>query len=111
MIKLLVLVILSICACNCHLTVPQDEPKPNKELDAGADAGVCERAEAHLRSLGCIDGNVLKGPDNEAGTADDRTFAQVCEELEEDIPGAVNPACLIKIKYCSDMDGCAASNE
>jgi hypothetical protein len=111
MIKLLVLVLLSICACNCHLTVPAEDPKSVEEIDAGADAGACDKAEAHLRTLGCIDGSVLKGPDNEAGTADDKTFSQVCEDLEEDIPGAVNPECLIKIKHCSDMDGCAANNE
>jgi len=54
---------------------------------------------------------VLVGPDNEAGTADDKTFAQVCESLEEDIPGSVNPGCLVKIDACKEMDGCAVTNE
>lgn len=47
------------------------------------------------------------GPDGERGTDDDRTFAELCRELETDFPGLAQPGCIVEAGDCETAQACA----
>lgn len=67
----------------------------------------CARAEQRLVDLSCLEGHGSSGPDGKPGTADDKSFAQLCRQLEEDFPGLAQPDCIVVAEDCTEARMCA----
>jgi hypothetical protein len=107
------IVLAALCACNCHFQPEPETPKPERD-DSGATLTLeeaCAVAAANELAMGCRIDEPLPGPDGEVGTEDDRTFAQVCVELESDIPGSIDPECIVAATTCEAAKACAPTNE
>lgn len=64
----------------------------------------CIKAEAHLKSINCEEGNDLKTINPK--TKQSYTFTEFCEEEQDKGNVFLNPKCLSEILTCQDIDEC-----
>lgn len=80
------LLVLFLCACGP--TPPKPTPRPP------LDSSSCDAACAHLRELQCEEGFALQ---------DGTSCEQFCHDTQ-DSGHALNPACVLTIRTCSELD-------
>ena len=69
------------------------------------DAG-CDDACANMSALGCEGATGNAGPDREAGTKDDSTCEQACEDILASGLGAFDVDCIASADSCEEVDEC-----
>jgi hypothetical protein len=76
---------------------PPDDPADPPAPDAG-DPASCADACAHLEELGCEEAEP---------TPEGATCEEVCEAVESSGTVTLNPACVLQIETCEEIDGCS----
>ncbi len=83
-----------LLAGTCNQDVEPVRPKP---VDAGTPAD-CSAACQHMRELGCEEGKPTPG----GATCED-----VCNNVEGSGTVTLNPACVVGISRCDQIESCA----
>ncbi len=96
------LVVLFLVGC-----IPIVPPKPLPDDMAGGCAEAC----ANLALLKCPGHEGNPGEDGEFGTADDISCTDVCEEIESQPGGSMNPGCVANVESCDLVDRCVAEED
>lgn len=79
---------------------------PNDDWEDGGSPDDCHAACDNLAKLGCPGAEGSPGPDEEYGTQDDVSCAEVCQNVMEEGGISMHPACVASADNCSEADEC-----
>ena len=78
-------------------------PEP---IDTGEEPTACEMACDNIRLIGCAGADGSPGPDEQFGTGDDVSCADVCEDIMSKGDFSIEPECVSAARACEDVDSC-----